>query len=168
MKARIFLYLFIFALLYSIFQFVNTKRYSEVKEKEITELEQHLHKAEADLESYKVISEDGKGDGFTLQSNTNAKEFFEDQNIDVDSLAADIENQLISKNEPKKDNPLVPYSGAHGRAMHINRIKILNNRWIIAEFTDGIYWGEALISYYLDEKNQLQFDTQDGVLYGSQ
>ncbi len=165
MKARIFLYLFIFAFLYSIFQFVNTKRYSEAKEKEIAELEEHLHSVEADLESYKVISEEGKGDGFTLQSNTNAKEFFEDQDIDVDSLATEIERQLIAKNKPRQDNPLIPYAAEHGRAMHINRIKILNNRWIIAEFTDGVFWGEALISYYLDENNQLQFDTKDGVLY---
>ena len=166
MKARIFLYLFIFAFLYSVFQFINSKRYSEAKEKEIAELELHLNQANADLESYKMVENDADGDGFTLKSNVNAKAFYEDQNIDVDSLANEIERQLIAKNKPKENNPLVPYSGNQGRVMHINRIKILNNRWIIAEFTDGVYWGEALISYLLDENNDLQFDTEDGVLYG--
>ncbi len=164
MKARIFLYLFVFALMYAIFEFVNSKRYMEAKEKEINQLEQQLYSVEADLESYKIVAQQADQD-LGLKSNPNAKAFFEDQDIDIDSLSAEIENKIISQNQLKKDNPLVPYSGTNGRVMKINRIHILNNRWIIAEFTDGLRWGEALISYFIDDQNQLQFDTQDGVLY---
>lgn len=164
MKARIFLYLFVFALMYAIFEFINSKRYAEAKEKEINQLEQQLYSVEADLESYKIITNSADQD-FSLKSNPNAKAFFEDQDIDIDSLSAEIENKIISQNQLKKDNPLVPYSGTDGRVMKINRIHIINNRWIIAEFTDGIQWGEALISYFIDDQNQLQFDTKDGVLY---
>lgn len=164
MKARIFLYLFVFALLYAIFEFFNTKRYAETKEKEIVQLEEKITSLSADLAACK-LNQTADEDGFSLQSNSNAREFFEDQQIDIDSLAAEIESQLVSKNATDRDNPYVPYSGNNGNFMRINRIKILNNRWILAEFTDSKTWGEALISYFLDENNQLHFDPVDGVLY---
>lgn len=166
MKARIFLYLFLFALLLVIFQYANNKRYYESKEKEISKMEERLNEQEIQLkEAASGSSESNDTDGFSLQTNSHAKEFFEDQGMDIDSLAKVIENEVISKNSSDADNPLIPYSGSEGSVMRINRIKILNNRWILAEFTDGNQWGEAIISYFLDENNDVQFDTQDGVLY---
>lgn len=170
MKGKIFMYLFLFALLYAIFQYVNSKRYYKVKKEEIAELQREIDSLEAKTESFdaKMDSLDGQQSeslrGFSLKTNDKAREFFEDQNMSVDSMAAKIESAIISKNTVNEDNPLVPYSGVSG-VMRINRIKILNSRWIIAEFTDGTYWGEALISYYLNKDNNLEFETDDGVLY---
>lgn len=167
MKARIFMYLFFFALLLAIYQYVNNKRYYKAKEEEITNLKSTIDELEADKEHFqqKLDSLNDQAVGtFSLTSNSKAREAIEDQDMSPDSVAKQIENQLISKNSPEADNPLVPYSGMAG-VMKINRIKVLNNRWIMAEFTDGEYWGEALISYYFDDDNNLQFDTEDGVLY---
>lgn len=166
MKARIFMYLFFFALMYVIFQFMNAKRYSEVKEKEIAQLEQEVNQLKIkNLPAEKTSSkkeEDARG--FTLKTNSKAREYFENQNMSPDSIARAIESKLIGQNKAKEDHPLVPYPGLDG-VMRINRVETLNNRWILAEFTDGTYWGEALISYFLDEENNLEFDTVDGILY---
>lgn len=174
MKAKIFLYLFIFAFMYSIFQFINSKRYSEAKEKEVAELHHHIEELKDEVAEYKEAAssyeatdamDSADSDGFSLKDNPKAREYFAAQQIDPDSVASAIESELISKNQGYKDNPLVPYPGISGNIMRINRVKVLNNKWVLAEFTDGSYWGEAFISYFLDEDNKLQFETQDGVLY---
>ncbi len=157
MKAKIFMFLFVFAMMYVIFQYANSKRYYKAKEKEINDLEQKIDTLEAQLKGVR------KGD-FSLKTNRDARTFFEDQGINVDSLAAKIEQKIIAKNSVKKDNPLVPYAGVSG-VTRIDHIHILNGRWVIAKFTDGKHWGEALISYYLDQHHQLQFDTLDGMVY---
>ncbi|HLS29656.1 MAG TPA: hypothetical protein VK021_02245 [Flavobacteriaceae bacterium] len=165
MKSRIFMYLFFFALMYVIFQFMNAKRYSETKEKEIAQLEEEINLLKIENLPVESISpKESDTRGFTLGTNPKAREYFEDQNMSPDSIARAIESKIIGQNLAQEDHPLVPYPGING-IMRINRVQTLNNRWILAEFTDGTYWGEALIAYFLDEKDELQFDTVDGVLY---
>lgn len=171
MKSKIFMFLFCFTLLVVVFQYANTKRYSKAKEKDIKNLITLTDSLQAKVDSLNLPAQENqtridlKSEGFTLETNNKAREYFENQNISVDSLASAIEYQIISKNRVESGNPLVPYHGISGK-MQVNRIKILNNRWVLAEFTDGKYWGETIISYFLDENNKLQFDTLDGVLYG--
>src|SRR5699024_11297500 len=140
--------------------YANSKRYFKAKEQEIAGMEQKIDTLQSQLKQQQSSSAQESGlaaRGFTLKTNTDAREYFENQNMDVDSLARKIETKIISQNKAGEDNPLVPYAGMAG-IMKINRIQILNNRWVLAEFTDGTYWGEAIISYFLDENNQLQFD----------
>lgn len=171
MKEKIFMYLFIFALMFVLFQYTNSKRYSEAKQNEIAVLHKEIDSLQTTNNPPETTKKDSEQsdsrEGFSLKTNSYAREFFEDQNMDVDSLEAEIENQIISQNQAEEDNPLVPYSASEGKTMSINRIKVLNNRWILAAFTDGQTWGEAIISYYLDEDNNLKFDTEDGVLHGN-
>lgn len=164
MKARIFLYLFLFAFMYSVYQFMNSKRYVEKQEEITSNLVEEVDSLKAQIAATENNSPFTEERGFSLRNNSHAREFFENQGMSVDSVIAQIEAKVISQNSADADNPLVPYSGMKGK-MRINRIKVLNNRWIMAEFTDGVYWGNCIISYYLDEHNQLQFDTLDGVLY---
>lgn len=164
MKSRIFLYLFLFAFLFVVFQYANSKRYFEAKEKEIHKLEERIAHLQVELLEAEQAA-DTKADGFSLKTNNNAREYFEDQSIAVDSLIGEIESEIISKNSATQDNPYAPYASAGDQVMRINRIKVLNNRWIMAEFTDGSRWGEVWITYFIDENQQLQFDVEDGVIY---
>ncbi len=164
MKARVFLYLFLFAFLYNVYQFMNSKRYVKEQEKLVHNLTEEVDSLKAQLASTQNNSPFDENRGFSLRSNSHSREFFENQGISVDSIIAKIESKIIAQNSVDADNPLVPYSGMKGK-MRINRVKVLNNRWVMAEFTDGVYWGNCIISYYLDEHNKLQFDTLDGVLY---
>ena len=62
------------------------------------------------------------------------------------------------------DNPLVPYEGIEN-PFKINKIKLLNHKWIVADFSDGKYWGELLIRYELLESKNVDFTLIDHLLY---
>ena len=47
----------------------------------------------------------------------------------------------------------------------INKVKILNHRWIIADFSDGEYWGEVLIKYFINDDETVSFETFQSLLY---
>ena len=40
----------------------------------------------------------------------------------------------------------------------INKIRLLNHKWILTDFTDGKYWGELLISYTVNDLNNIEFE----------
>ena len=51
--------------------------------------------------------------------------------------------------------------------MRINGMKIINHKWVLIEFTDGKYWGEALLNYYIEEDGSITFESNGGFLYGN-
>lgn len=81
-----------------------------------------------------------------------------------EEFTSKVEDEIISRNKANEDNKLVPFEGMEG-VMRINKVKVLNHKWIIADFTDGKYWGELLISYEMDENNNLQLITEKSFLY---
>jgi hypothetical protein len=99
---------------------------------------------------------------FSLENNDDALAYYEHLNIkDVSRYIAD---KLLETNETKGDNPLVPYEGMDGD-FKINKIKILNHKWILADFSDGQYWGEVLIKYELKDDLGIDFLIEDSLLY---
>lgn len=161
MGKRILIYLFIFALLSVLFIYVNDKRILDDKEEKIEFLQQEV--AEAKKQSDSLVSLEGN-DYFNLSKNEEAITYFENRSIDTEELIANIEDAIISQNKAQEDNPLVPYAGMEGN-MRINRIKILNHKWIIADFTDGTYWGEVFLSYEVGEDGNISFNSEKSFLY---
>jgi len=49
--------------------------------------------------------------------------------------------------------------------MLINTVKLLNHKWIIADFSDGDFWGELFIAYEINENSELKFSLIDSFLY---
>jgi hypothetical protein len=47
----------------------------------------------------------------------------------------------------------------------INKIKVLNHRWIIADYSDGEYWGEVLLKYFVNEDKSISFEVNQSILY---
>lgn len=162
MSNKILMYLFIFSLLFTIFIYVNDKRILDSKQNKIEELEDRLLDTEADIENSAAFSENE--DYFSLNNNEEAITYFEERNIDTKELISRIEDAIISKNTAGEDNPLVPQAGMEGN-MRINKIKVLNHKWIIADFTDGTYWGEVFLSYEVKEGGEIQFFPEKSFLY---
>lgn len=162
MSNKILMYLFIFSLLFTIFIYVNDKRILDSKQNKIEELEDRLLDTEADIENSAAFSKNE--DYFSLNNNEEAITYFEDRNIDTKELISRIEDAIISKNTAGEDNPLVPQAGMEGN-MRINKIKVLNHKWIIADFTDGTYWGEVFLSYEVKEGGEIQFFPEKSFLY---
>jgi len=148
MRSKIFLYLFIFALLYILFQFMNAKKAQESYDAKIENLNKKL---ETQKVSYEAVSDsliDINMDltYFSLDSDESAISYFEEKGYDAKKLEMTIMDQIISQNKPGKDNPIVPFEGMEGN-MNINKVRLLNHKLIIADFADGVYWGELFILY---------------------
>lgn len=162
MKSRIFMYLFFFAVLFIIFQYMNEKSIFERQENHISSLRSQVEKADDSIS--KLNDRLFEATEFSLMGNGMAMDYLERLGFEAEAVQQQVAEAIYEQNGQTGDNPLIPYEGLEG-AMKINTIFFLNHRWIIADFTDGTYWGEMLLSYIFDENNQLQIDVVSSVLY---
>jgi len=164
MKSRIFMYLFIFSLLLILFQFVNSKSIIEDYDKKLTKLEE---RETVNKDSITTLRDENfELMRFSLEFNDDAMSYFEDQGYKISELVPFIKDELYKLNVYEgDDHPLVPYASMTGNKMMINSIRLLNHRWIIADFSDGKYWGEMLLNYEIVDKQELKFKLLDYLLY---
>lgn len=163
MKKRIFMYLFVFALLLIIFQYTNSKRIFEVQNKK---LDSATAKIERLTDSIQVLNAEMINQShFNLERNEDAISYFEKDGYDVSELIPMIKDEIYSTNEVMGQHPIVPYASSEGRKMLINTVKLLNHRWIIADFSDGEYWGEVFVTYFINDDNTIEFNAVESFLY---
>lgn len=167
MKGKIFTYLFFFALLLILFLFINSKNVVESYEK-------RLEKAETKVETYKdsitTLSEENlELRYFDLEHNEDALSYLERFGYDVEKLIPIIKDELMSTNVYEgDDHPIIPFVSMTENKIMINKIKILNHRWILADFTDGEYWGELFITYEVKDANTIDFKLVEYFMYPPQ
>jgi len=167
MKNKIFLYLFLFAVLYIIFQYANVKKTFEAQQNALAKHNVEIKELEAKNDSLRAVSENYSTDeDFTLESDEKARMYIEDLGYNIEEFKTLMETKIISENKADADNALVPFSGMNG-FMRINSSKILNHKWVLIEFTDGTYWGEALLNYFIEEDGSITFESNDGFLYAN-
>lgn len=167
MKKQLFLYLFLLTALLLLFLFVNTKREMKMYEDKIEKL--RVFNTDQDKKYQDTIAdlrieamELGK---FSLQEDAYAIEHLYKEGIDYKELIPHIQDQLISLNTQEGGNPLVPYAAMHGDRIMLNSIKMLNHKWVIADFTDGKYWGQIIVACTYNEDKTISFETKDSFLY---
>ncbi len=102
-------------------------------------------------------------DKFSLNGNEKAVKYLTDIDDQTDWQKYIIDT-LMKTNETEGNNPLVPFDGMAG-AMKITEVKILNNRWIIARFSDGTYSGEMLLRYDINKDKSIDFKVLDQTLF---
>lgn len=102
---------------------------------------------------------------FSLEKNESALTYIEDvYSVRPDFLAQQVENYFYDMNGTE-DNSSVPYSGMEG-IMQVNKVRLLNHKWAIVDFTDGVYWGEMILEYfYTPEDNSIQVELLHSFLY---
>jgi hypothetical protein len=165
MKKNILLYLFILALLALVYQQVTFKkaRADKAFQLENTELKAARTAyqdtiAELNEEALDLMY-------FTLEHNDDALNYFENFGLNPDLIIPQIKDAIYETNFYKEQHPLVPFSSMVEGKIVINKIKMLNHRWIIADFNDGPYWGEVLIKYFVNEDKTYTFETMDAFIY---
>ncbi|NOY47012.1 MAG: hydrolase [Chlorobi bacterium] len=166
MKGKIFLYLFVFTLLLVVFQYVNSKSIIEKYEKDII-------KAKDRITVYKdaimtLQDENLELMYFNLEHNEDAISYFENKGLNVSELIPFIKDELYNLNEAKGEHPLVPYAAMTDGKMLINNIRLLNHKWIIADFSDGKYWGELFLTYEITDDGKLDYELKEYFLYPPQ
>ena len=100
----------------------------------------------------------------TFRGNDNAMTYYENQGYDPKNIETLVTEQIYAQNTESEGNPLIPYKGIES-TMKINKLRFLNHRWVLADFTYGRYWGELIIQYDLDENKNLTLNTVESVLY---
>ncbi len=164
MRNKIFLYLFLFALLFIIYQYMNEKSIFESQENRIETLEAKVMASNDSINTLQYKINDL--DYFTLQGNDNAMTYFEKMGYEAAQVEAMVSDQIYDYNLQKGNNPLVPFDGMNGD-MKINKLKFLNHKWILADYTDGKFWGEMILEYSLNQNNDLDLKTLGSFLYPS-
>ncbi|MDW5288608.1 hydrolase [Formosa sp. PL04] len=163
MKQKIFMYLFIFSLLLILFQYVNAKN---VFEEDIRIIEKSNAKIEKLTDSLSVLNDKVfELSNFSIEHNEDAFTYFENKGIDVEALIPFVKDEIYKQNTVKGGNPLIPYAANDGKSMLINSIKVLNHKWLITNFSDGIFWGELLVKYEVINQNEVTFEVIDSLLY---
>jgi hypothetical protein len=163
MKQKIFMYLFVFSLLLALFMYVNSKRFLEIENRKSAILASELEKYK---DSVSTLQNDIMDlSHFNLERNEDAISYFEDRGYKVDELMPIIKDELYKLNEAKGEHPMIPYASSEGRRMMINTVKLLNHKWIVADFSDGEFWGELFLTYEITDSNELKFNLKESFLY---
>lgn len=161
MRKSLFLYLFILAALMNVFTYAyfSRKMASDTKDfsKEIKK------KNDSILVLYNNLED---ANYFSLERNQNAQDYLSEFN--VSQLIPIITNKIMEMNDNPKGNPLIPYEQLNENKFIINKVKVLNHRWVIADFSDGKVWGEVLLKYFIEGKDTITFERIESQLYQPQ
>ncbi|MBC3846464.1 hydrolase [Winogradskyella echinorum] len=158
------MYLFIFSVLLIIFQYVNSKSIIDKYEEDIKTFKSKI------AENEKVVTaledQNFELNYFNIDRNEDALSYFEAQGYNTDQLIPAIIDGLYKMNDYEgEEHPIVPYVSMTDSKLLINKIRILNHRWIVANFTDGEYWGEIFVTYSIDEENNLKYKLVEYFMY---
>ena len=159
MENKILIYTLVFMTLILIFLGINYTKISNLNETNSIILKNKIDSLE---NQYNLLNKQFKDEiYFSLIDNQDALAYFND--IDVDSLVSYLRDELYEKNFNKNSDNFVPVSNVKNKYL-INKVKILNHKWIIADFSNGSRWGEMWIEYVLND-NEVIFDIKDYFLY---
>ena len=165
MKRAIFMYLFFFAMLFVIFQYMNEKKIFGKQENKIESQRNKINKLKKQV---KVITDSlessSNADYFSLQGNENAISYIESLGFEALEIETFVSDYIYDQNLKKGNNQLVPYEGINGD-MKINKLKFLNHKWILADYTDGRYWGEMVLEYYVTKNREIELKQISSLMY---
>ena len=143
-----------------LYLFVSNNNMYEVKESKIKNLRAQITELKDSVLNTQLKVLDMQY--FSLENNDEALAYYD--HLKLKNPSRYIADKLLETNEKKGDNPLIPYAGMEGD-FKINKIKILNHKWILADFSDGKYWGELLIEYELKDDLGVDFTLMSHLLY---
>lgn len=158
MRKSLFLYLFIIAVLMNVF----TYKYFAVKN--ATEMQLTTDSNIRLKDSVTVLKNDlMDANVFSLENNDRAQNYL-NQN-DLKLFQERVKQALLAYNDDPEGNKYTDQPKMGDQKYIINSMKILNHRWIIANYSNGQIWGEVLIKYFINEDQTVSFQTMDTYLY---
>jgi hypothetical protein len=164
MKKSLLLYLFILVLLLNVFTY---KYFSSELAFEKSRSENTVKRVRDSLLS--STNKLADANYFSLEKNENAQNYFNPDNakktIQMEKLIPFVTEKLMDLNANSKGNPYTGQDQIGTNKFIINKVKILNHRWIIADFSDGEYWGEVLLKYFVNEDETVSFETIQSFIY---
>ena len=165
MKKSLMLYLFILAILMNVFTYMFYSK--EVKfEKDRYEKTTKKLRDSINLVSGKLA----EANYFSLDYNENAQNYFDNSAsggkiIQYEKLIPVVTEKLMDLNSNPNGNPYTGQDKIGANKFIINKAKVLNHRWIIADYSDGEIWGEVLLKYFVNDDESISFEVNQSLLY---
>lgn len=164
MKKSLLLYLFILAILLNIFTYMFLSKEVKFEQNKYTKTTSNL-KNNLNLVKNKLVD----ANYFSLENNENAQNYFNPETatktIQIEKLIPYVTEKLLDFNSNPKGNPYTGQDQIGANKFIINKVKILNHRWIIADYSDGEYWGEVLLKYFVNDDESVTFEVNQSLLY---
>lgn len=164
MRKSLFLYLFILAVIMNVFTYMYFSQQTDFEQKQFKATNTRLKDSVASLKS-----KWSDANYFALETNQNAQDYFENQStgeaLSYDKIIPRVSDALKDYNTKAEGNPYVGYEKLGEKKFLVNKVKLLNHRWAIADFNNGEIWGEVLLKYFLNDDGTVSFETIQSVLY---
>lgn len=157
------MYLFIFSLLLIVFQYMNSKNILDSYEAKINKQQT---KIETLSDSARGLSDKNYDLSlFKMTNNGDAQNYFYESGLELDKIEDLVTDALYSTNTYEGDeHPYIPYLSTTDNKIMLNQIRVVNHKWVLANFTDGKFWGELFLTYQIDGKT-VSFELKDYILY---
>jgi len=164
MKKSLLLYALILSLVFNVYTYMYLS-------KEVTFEQEKYKKTTTRLkDTLKLVNNKlSDADYFSLEKNDNAQNYFElaksEKIRNYATLVPYVTEKLLDFNFNPKGNPYTGQEQLGANKLVINKVKVLNHRWIIADYTDGEYWGEVLLKYFINEDESVSFEVNQSIIY---
>lgn len=164
MKKSLLLYALILSLVFNVYTYMYLS-------KEVAFEQDKYKKSTAKLKDslQAVTNKLSDADYFSLERNENAQNYFDSAKPDkirnYATLVPYVTAQLLDLNANPKGNPYTGQEQLGANKFIINKVKVLNHRWIIADYSDGEYWGEVLLKYFINEDESVSFEVNQSIIY---
>ena len=167
MKNSLFLYLFIIAALMNVFTYKYFSSKAESEQKTTTETINKDITPKALTDSITKLNDKlFDANVFSLENNDRAQNYLVDSKINnIPAFAEKVKQALLAYNDDKEGNKYTDQVKMGEQKFIINKVKLLNHRWIIANYSNGSLWGEVLLKYFVDEKGTVSFEIMNSYLY---
>jgi len=164
MKQSLFLYLTILAVLASIFTYMFLSKQVAFEQTRYEKTTKKLR------DSLRIVSlQLADADYFSLKKNENAQNYFDsgssEKIIQYEKLIPYVTEKLLDFNYNPEGNPYTGQDQIGAHKFILNKVRILNHRWIIADFSDGEIWGEVLLKYFVNADDSISFEVNQSLLY---
>lgn len=160
MKKQLLLYLFILSLLMNVFTYMYFSKKEASTQKKYDQVSTKYK------DSIQVINNNSyDANYFSLEMNDRAQNYFGENNVNYLVLIPKIKETLLEFNSDPAGNKYVDQAMTGEQKYIINKIKILNHRWIIADYSNGQLWGEVLLKYFVEPDGKVTFETMSSYLY---
>ena len=158
MRSKIFQYLLIFISLIALYLFVSDLNKTEAFVASQERMTQRVETLKDSINQLIVAQTDNAY--FSLAVNRDAQQAQPD--FSPEELQKILEEHILSTNDNPKGNPLL---SSLGPDWIINKIHVVNHKWILADFTNGTQWGDALFLYQIHTNAQPRLRLLNHVMY---
>jgi len=159
------LYLFILAILINVFTYMFYSKEVKFEQERYEKTTKKLRDSIA-----LVASKLSDADYFSLEHNENAQNYFDNSAsggkvILFEKLIPVVTEKLLDLNSNPNGNPYTGQDKIDDKKFIINKVKVLNHRWIIADYSNGELWGEVLLKYFVNDNESITFEVNQSLLY---